>query len=99
MNIIQENSDAIQELCHKHHVKSLVVFGSVLTEQFNPESDVDFLVEFEGMDLASYADNYFNLKEALENLLSRSIDLLEKQAVQNPYLMQSIEQNQSLIYG
>ena len=82
-----------------HKVKSLYAFGSVLTDEFNSESDVDFIVDFQKLDVLDYGDNYYNLKFALENILKRSIDLLEEKAIKNPYFRKSVNQNKKLIYG
>jgi predicted nucleotidyltransferase len=82
-----------------YHVRKLFVFGSVLTERFGPDSDIDFLVEFSALPVEDYADNYFSLKEKLEALLNRKIDLLELQALKNPYLKKSIEATQELLYA
>jgi len=46
-----------------------------------------------------YADNYFNLKFALEELLSRQIDLLENKAIKNPYLRENINNSKTLLYA
>jgi len=75
------------------------VFGSILTENFSSVSDVDFLVNFEQFELSQYFDNYMELKEKLERLLSCPVDLLEEQTVQNPVLRRSIERNKKMIYG
>ncbi|NOZ47090.1 MAG: nucleotidyltransferase, partial [Chlorobi bacterium] len=82
-----------------HKVVRLFVFGSVLTDNFNKSSDIDFLVDFSNVNLYDYADNYFDLKKSLESLLKRQIDLLEEKAVNNPYLKQSIDSSKRLIYG
>ena len=66
MGIIERNIDRIRELCVHHKVASLFVFGSAVTNRFNSESDVDLLVDFKDVELYDYADNYFNLKSALE---------------------------------
>ncbi len=99
MSIVDRNIDKIKALCGKHKVSKLFVFGSVLTDGFKNSSDVDFLVDFSGVDLYDYADNYFDLKKALEDILNRHIDLLEDKAVKNPYLRQSIDSSKKLIYG
>ena len=91
MNIIEKNIGKIRESCVKHKVSKLYVFGSVLKEKFNENSDIDLLVDFDEMDVFQYADNYFDLKFALEKKLNRKIDLLEKKAIKNPYLKQSID--------
>jgi predicted nucleotidyltransferase len=99
MNEIEKNIDIIRELCLKHKVYRLFVFGSVLTKKFNRKSDIDLLVDFKDVDLYDYADNYFDLKDALEKIFKRDVDLLEDQAIKNPYLRQSIDSSKQLIYG
>jgi uncharacterized protein len=99
MTIIEKNKDKIIALCNKHRVTRLFVFGSILTENFNKSSDIDLLVDFSGVDLYDYADNYFDLKKSLEKLLKRQIDLLEDKAVKNPYLRKSIDSSKKMIYG
>lgn len=99
MSIIDKNIDTIKALCNKHKVSRLFVFGSILSDNFNKSSDIDFLVDFSGVDLYDYADNYFDLKKSLEKLLKRQIDLLEDKTVKNPYLRQSIDSSKQLIYG
>lgn len=99
MSIIDNNIDKISALCNKHKVAKLFVFGSVLTDHFKKSSDIDFLVDFSGVDLYDYADNYFDLKASLEKLLKRQVDLLEDKAIKNPYIRQSIDASKQLIYG
>lgn len=99
MKIIDKNIDRIRALCNKHKVTRLFVFGSILTDKFKKSSDIDFLVDFEGVDLYDYADNYFDFKKSLETLLKREVDLLEDKALRNPYLRQNIDSSKQLIYG
>ena len=99
MNEIDKNIDIIRDLCLKHKVYRLFVFGSVLTPKFSKKSDIDLLVDFKDVDLYDYADNYFDLKFALEKIFNRDIDLLEDKAIKNPYLRQSIDSSKQLIYG
>jgi predicted nucleotidyltransferase len=89
----------IQLLCKNHKVKSLYAFGSVLTDDFNPESDIDLIVDFSAMDVEDYADNYYDFKFSLQNILQRTIDLLEAKAIKNPYFLKSINEKKQLIYG
>ena len=77
MNLVEPKFAEIRNLCKKHQVRELFVFGSVLTPGFSEESDVDFLVDFLEINLHSYADNYFDFKEELETLLHRPVNLLE----------------------
>ena len=99
MSIIDRNIEKIKALCSKHKVSRLFVFGSVLTEHYNQSSDIDFVVDFSDVDIYNYADNYFDLKNSLENLLNTQIDLLEEKAINNPYLSKSIDSSKQLIYG
>ena len=99
MTIIEKNIDRIRTICTEHNVSRLFVFGSVLTDKFKRTSDIDLIVDFSGVDLHDYADNYFDLKKSLEKLLKRDVDLLEDKAIKNPYLRQSIDSSKQLIYG
>ena len=99
MNLVEKNIDRVRELCKRHRVGRLFVVGSVLTERFQKSSDIDFIVDFQGVDLYDYADNYFDLKFSLEKLFKRDIDLLEDKAINNPYLRQSLDLSKLLIYG
>jgi hypothetical protein len=89
----------IRNLCQKNKVKNLYVFGSVLTNKFNDTSDIDLIVDIDSNDPLDYADNYFNLKFALEELLKRQIDLLEDKAIRNPYLRYNIDNSKTLLYA
>jgi predicted nucleotidyltransferase len=97
--MVEKNLDKIRGLCRQYNVAKLFVFGSVLTNEFEENSDIDFLVDFSDIDLYDYADNYFDLKTSLEELLGREIDLLEDKAINNPYLRKSIDSSKRLIYG
>jgi predicted nucleotidyltransferase len=89
----------IKKLCSNHKVKKLYAFGSVLTNRFTNESDVDLIVDFDPIDISLYADNYFDFKFALQKILNRFIDLLEEKAIKNPYFRQNLNQQRQLIYG
>ena len=85
MNLISQNVEFICTLYKLHKVKSLHAFGSVLTDKFDDQSDIDLIVSFNDVRLLDYADNYFDFKFALEDTLKRSVDLLEEKAIKNPY--------------
>ncbi|MDR0834991.1 MAG: nucleotidyltransferase domain-containing protein [Tannerella sp.] len=89
----------ISSLCRQYKVKTLYAFGSVLTDKFNQNSDVDLIVDFREIPVEDYADNYFDLKFSLQDILNRPVDLLEEQAIKNPYFRQSVEENKQLVYG
>ncbi len=79
-------------------VEELYAFGSVLTESFTNESDIDFLVRFGKIESQEYYDNYLDFKQALEKLFLRHVDLIEIQTIKNPILKQSINKNKLAIY-
>ncbi len=97
MKLIENNIRKLKALCKKHKVSKLFVFGSVLTDRFSEESDIDFVVNFDKEKVTDY--NYFNLKYALEDLFKRKVDLLEEQTIRNPYLKKSVNETKILIYG
>ncbi|MGB9030947.1 MAG: nucleotidyltransferase domain-containing protein [Acidobacteriaceae bacterium] len=87
------------DLCRLHHVRRLEVFGSAAGSGFDSGSDFDFLVEFETLPPGSYAANFFDLKEAFEDLLGRPVDLVVASAVRNPWFRKGIEQSKALLYA
>ena len=99
MTLLDKHIIDISKLCADHKVKQLYAFGSVLSTKFNHESDVDLVVDFDPIDLSLYADNYFDFKFSLQNILNRPIDLLEDKAIKNPYFRQTLNQQRQLIYG
>lgn len=99
MYTISIYQEPLHSICKTYSVKSLYVFGSILTPRFNSTSDVDLIVEFDSQDLKSYADNYYALKEALQKLFDRPIDLLENQSIRNSYFRKEIDSNKFLVYG
>jgi predicted nucleotidyltransferase len=87
-------------LCRRYRVRRLELFGSAAVGTDKPdESDLDFLIEFETLPPASYADTYFGLKEALEELFGRPADLVVASAVRNPYFRASVERTKTLLYA
>lgn len=99
MDFFSKYRPHITALCKKHKVKKLFAFGSVLTNRFTEKSDIDLVVDFDKTKIEDYFSNYFDLKYALEKLLNREIDLLEEQAIRNPYLKENIDTTKILIYG
>jgi predicted nucleotidyltransferase len=99
MNISDKNMEQIKAICKKYKVKNFFVFGSVLTDSFSPNSDIDFIVDFEEKDPIKYTDLYFKLKDKLEKILNRQIDLIEERAIKNSFFRNEINQSKVLIYG
>ncbi|WP_316785331.1 nucleotidyltransferase family protein [Pedobacter frigiditerrae] len=98
-NLNQLKTKEIQRLCEKNNVKSLFAFGSIVRDDFNDDSDIDLVVDFNESDPFSYTDLYFNLKRKLEDLLNRQIDLLEERAIRNRFFKQELERTKVKIYG
>ena len=98
MNVIERNIDQIITLCKQHKVRELYIFGSVLTDRFTDDSDIDFLIELSTIDILEYFDNYMDFKEKLEALLKRPIDLVENQAVRNPIFRRVLDRDKKLVY-
>ena len=98
---IASRRDDLHHLCVRHRVKMLDLFGSATGERFNPaRSDFDFLVTFlQPMSPAEHLDRYFDLKEDLEKLFGRPVDLLEPGPIRNPYLIRSIEESRVNLYA
>ena len=99
MNRLASYTPEIFQLCKTHKVKSLYAFGSVLKDNFNNESEIDLIVDFSNVELEDYADNYFDFKFSLQDILKRPVDLLEEKAIRNPYFRQSLNQQKQLVYG
>ena len=101
MELIRRNMAQIIALCEKYKVRDLYAFGSILTDKFNDKSDVDLVVIFDRESLSpiEYADNYFGLRFALEDLLHREVDLVEYEAIRNPYFKEEVDETKRAIYG
>lgn len=101
MNLIELNIRNLMALCKKYKVKTLYVFGSILTQRFHKDSDIDFLVNFNKNEipLKDYADNFFDLQFELESLLGRKVDLVCDDAIKNSYFRAEVDRTKRLIYG
>ena len=99
MNILNQHIEQIRELCDLNEVNRLFAFGSITTDRFAPDSDIDLLVDIIDDDPISYSDKYFNLKFQLEEILKREIDLLEQKAIRNRFLKSEIDRTKVQIYG
>ncbi len=98
MNTLYEYKKEINALCADHKVRTLYSFGSALTPNFNSKSDIDLIVDFKEIDVKDYADNYFNFKFSLQDILNRPVDLLEEQAIKNPYFKEELNKKKVIFY-
>ncbi len=98
--LITNHADQLAEICRRHHVKRLEVFGSAAVGDFNPEkSDIDFLVEFGDAPPKPWYGNHIDLKEDLESLFNRTVDLIDDTAIKNPYFRKSVDETREQIYA
>ena len=88
----------IERLCRTLPVKRLGLFGSVLTEDFKPDSDVDVLVVFEKDEKIDFFEKYFELKEKLSKIFNRNIDLVVDKPFRNPVFREAVEKTRKIIY-
>jgi predicted nucleotidyltransferase len=97
---IAQRRKELEALCRRLHVRRLDLFGSAARGDFDPgRSDLDFIVEFErSMPLHPF-NAYFGLKEELEALLGRKVDLVIDGTIENPYRKTSIERNREVVYA
>jgi len=90
----------VTALCRRYRVRKLELFGSASTEAFDPRtSDLDFLIEFDPDGEQSLFHRYFGLKEALELLFGRKVDLVMVGALENPYLIESVNKMRQAVYA
>lgn len=100
MHLINDNLQKIIALCKKYKVKSLYVFGSILTSRFNDNSDVDFSATFHhDSDPLVAGENFLEFYMALEDLIGRKIDLVDEDYLRNPYFIEELNETKQLIYG
>lgn len=90
----------LAELCTKHRVRRLALFGSGASERFDPAagSDLDFLVEFEPRAPRAHAEAYFGLMEDLQRVLGVPVDLVEAGASRNPYFQEAVRNTQVVLF-
>ena len=98
MKLIDINRNKLHELCERHKVKELYAFGSILSDKFQDSSDIDLLIQFSAVELLEYFDNYMDLKDELEKLFQRPVDLVENQAIRNPVFRKVVDREKQLIY-
>lgn len=99
MELIKKYQKELNKACSTFMVDELYAFGSILTDKFNAQSDIDFIVSIQSEDPIEYAENYFDLKFELENIFKRKIDLLEQKAIRNKTFENLVNQKKMLVYA
>lgn len=93
------DTEAIARVSERFGVRRLRVFGSVLTDRFDPgRSDVDFLVDFHP-NREDRLDDYLGLKEALAEIVGHDVDLVVADAVRNPFFKKSAFESAQDVYA
>lgn len=90
--VITNNLPQIKNICEKHNVRELYVFGSAVTDKFTDKSDLDFVIDFNDVDEKEFANNYFSLMETLQNLLKRKVDFVTEKYLRNKYFIKELNE-------
>lgn len=95
---ISEYKDEIEEVSKKLFVSRIDIFGSALTDRFNDKSDIDLIVAFDESKVSNMFEQYFTLKEQLERVFHRSVDVVIDGSVRNPIFKQEINATRRTVY-
>ena len=95
---IEKFKPAIEQVCRRLPVKRLGLFGSALTPNFSQSSDVDVLVIFDSGENIDLFDKYFELKEYLEKIFKRKVDLVVDKNFKNPIFKETVDRTRTVIY-
>lgn len=97
--ILEKKREDLKAICRSLKVKRLYAFGSVVSEKFSKDSDIDFLFSFaDNLTVEEYTNNYFSLHYRLREIFHREIDLVTERTLSNPYFIESINETKELIY-
>jgi predicted nucleotidyltransferase len=99
MELINKYRKELENACSTFKVEELYAFGSILSDNFKSDSDIDFVVSILSNDPVEYAENYFELKFELERIFKRKIDLLEQKAIRNKTFENLVNQQKMLVYA
>ena len=98
--VLETHGPQVAELCRQVGARRLDVFGSAARGEFDPESsDLDFLVELDALPPARYASAFFALKEGLEKLFGRPVDLVTESGLGNPYFRERVQAERRTLYA
>jgi uncharacterized protein len=97
--LVREKLPQIIEICKRHKVRRLSLFGSALREDFDPErSDVDLLIDFAPLEPGTRARHYLDLIVELEDALGRPADVVESHSLRNPIVQRAVQAGHQVIY-
>lgn len=98
-DLVRAHLAEIARLCRETGVHRLDLFGSALDERMTDSSDVDCLVEFDTALGSDLFGRYFALKEGLQRLLSRPVDLITASSLRNPYFRHEVMETKESLYA
>jgi predicted nucleotidyltransferase len=100
IDLIEQHRASLEVLCRKYRVTVLEVFGSATDGTFDPQrSDLDFLVEFLPEAAETSFSGYFELRDDLQRLFGREVDLVMPGAIRNPYFLKAVNQQRQVLYA
>ena len=98
-DVLKNNINNLISICESLGIKRLYAFGSVVSDSFNDNSDIDFLFSFaDNLTIEQYTNNYFALQYKLREMFKRNVDLVTERTLSNPYFIESIDETKELIY-
>ncbi len=98
--IISSNIAKIRFFFETYKIEKAYLFGSVTTDRFNNNSDIDFLVKFkDGLKPLEKGELWWDLHDSLRDLFNRKIDIVTESSLKNPYFIKEVEKTKQLIYG
>ena len=98
-HILEKQKENLKKICRDLKVKRLYAFGSVVSDKFREDSDIDFLISFaDNISVEEYTNNYFSLHYKLRELFNRDVDIVTERTLSNPYFIESIDETKELIY-
>lgn len=96
--LLTNNLETVIKYCREYNVEKLYAFGSVMTDNFSENSDIDLLIKFKNIPFEQYADNYFELHTLFEKFFNRKVDLITENSLSNPYFIKKINQTKTVLY-
>ncbi len=97
---IEKNIEALSSICKSNKVSELYLFGSAISGKLADNSDLDFAVLFlDALSPLEHGDAFFSLKEDLEKLFSREIDLLSYRVIKNPVFKEELDKTKVVLYA
>jgi len=99
IDLVEQRRTSIAELCRRHEVRRLELFGSAARGDFQPaKSDLDFVVQFARTGYTGYADAFLEFAEALEELFGRKVDVLTERMIRSPHFRAAVDATRQVVY-